>query len=374
MSWICCRRKLHRQRAPTAPGWNFRARAPISHHSLRSRYSRPAQPCFASSTAARLPPTPNSRCWSATPAGHPLTLVSGVGAGKEQRIWTVQLEDLDRAEHFDHLTTAYIPPLPVHEDLHSIDGIQWIVQRLVGPYGCPWDREQTHLSLRPYLLEEAHETLEALDAGDDEALSEELGDLLLQILLHSELARQEGRFDFGTVTRHIAAKLIRRHPHVFGDLAVSGSEEVLRNWEAIKAAEHKARGKQRKGLLSGVPSSLPALALAQKLTERAAKVGFDWPEIDNVWEKLHEELDELRSAGPQERAGELGDILFVLANLARWMNVDAESALRETVAKFHRRFAYIEEQAEAQGRSLDEMTLAEMDALWDQAKEREDGR
>ena len=300
------------------------------------------------------------------PSDHPVTLVSSAGTGSEPRVRTVALSELDHQTDLDHLTVAYLPPLkPIH-DLRGIDGIGWVVARLLGPGGCPWDREQTHQSLRPYLLEEAHEVLEALDAGDTVGLSEELGDLLLQILMHSEMARQTGDFDFGDVLAEIAAKLVRRHPHVFGDTAVAGSAEVLRNWESIKRAEHAARGAQRKGPLDGIPAGLPALASGQKLGEKAARVGFDWSDIDGVWDKIREELIELREAEPGSREEELGDLLFVLTRLAAWLGVDAETALRGANAKFRRRFAAVEELAA--GQPLDQMTAFDLDRLWNQAK------
>ncbi len=211
--------------------------------------------------------------------------------------------------------------------------------------------------------------LEALDADDPDAACEELGDLLLQILMHSEMARQAGDYDFGDVTAHIATKLIRRHPHVFGDLAVSGSAEVLRNWESIKAQEHAAKGKTRPSLLDGVPVSLPALAAAQKIGHKAAKVGFDWPNIDGVWAKVREELHEIETAQPEQRTEEFGDLLFVVARLASWLDVDPETALREANAKFRRRFAACERLAG--GRELKQLSAQELDDLWNAAKREE---
>jgi tetrapyrrole methylase family protein/MazG family protein len=214
-----------------------------------------------------------------------------------------------------------------------------------------------------------HEVLEALDANDPDATSEELGDLLLQILMHSEMARQAGDYDFGDVTAHIATKLIRRHPHVFGDLAVGGSADVLRNWEAIKAQEHASKGKTRTSLLDGIPVSLPSLAAAQKIGNKAAKVGFDWPNIEGVWAKIHEEIREIETAEPHQRSEEFGDLLFVLARLASWFDVDAETALRQANAKFRRRFAVCEQLAN--GRNLKQFTPQELDELWEQAKRSE---
>lgn len=303
------------------------------------------------------------------PAAHPVTLVSAAGLPEQIQVRTLPLHELDHQLDLDHLTVAYLPPLPVYEDVRSISGIEWVVARLLGPAGCPWDREQTHHSLREYLLEETHEVLEALDANDPAALSEELGDLLLQILMHSEMARQAGDFDFGDVTSQIATKLIRRHPHVFGDISVGGSADVLRNWEAIKAQEHAAKGTVRSSLLDGIPISLPALAAAQKIGHKAAKVGFDWPDIDGVWAKVHEEIAEIHAASPEQRSEEFGDLLFVIARLASWLDVDAETALREANAKFRRRFSACERLAA--GRDLKSFSPQELDALWTEAKQEE---
>ncbi|HEY0733630.1 MAG TPA: nucleoside triphosphate pyrophosphohydrolase [Herpetosiphonaceae bacterium] len=300
------------------------------------------------------------------PAEHQATIVQSAGVEGQSQVRSVALHELDHELSFDHLSVVYVPPLPVHEDVRGIDGLEWVIARLLGPAGCPWDREQTHHSLREYLLEETHEVLEALDAGDPEALSEELGDLLLQIMLHSEMARQAGDFDFGDVTAHITTKLIRRHPHVFGDIAVADSGDVLRNWEAIKTQERAAQGKTRTSLLDGIPVSLPALAAAQKIGEKAAKVGFDWPDLAGVWAKVHEEIEEIQSAEPQQRSEEFGDLLFVIARLASWLDVDVETALREANAKFRRRFAACEQLAD--GRELKGMTPQELDQLWERAK------
>jgi tetrapyrrole methylase family protein/MazG family protein len=199
-------------------------------------------------------------------------------------------------------------------------------------------------------------------------LGEELGDVLLQILLHSEMARQSGTFDLGDVLSELTGKLIRRHPHVFGEVEVGGSSEVLRNWESIKRDEQAARGAKPKGLLDGVPAGLPALAAAQKIGERVARTGFDWPDIEGVWDKVREELDELREAGPGQREEELGDLLFVLARLASWLKVDAETALRAANAKFRRRFAVVQELAGE--RRLEDYPAAELDQLWKRTKDR----
>lgn len=300
------------------------------------------------------------------PDSHSVTIVWSAGSLDDSRTRTVPLSELDHQSELDHLTSVYLPALPALEDLRGIDGASWVIARLLGPGGCPWDREQTHQSLRPFLLEETHEVLEALDAGDMMAVGEELGDVLLQILLHSEMARQAGLFDFGDVLSELTSKLIRRHPHVFGAVQVGGTSEVLRNWERIKRDEQAARGARPKGLLDGIPSGLPALAAAQKIGERAARVGFDWPDIEGVWSKVHEESDELRAAPAEEREEEFGDLLFVLVRLASWMKLDAETALRAASAKFRRRFAVVQELAGE--RRLEELNAAELDQLWNSAK------
>jgi tetrapyrrole methylase family protein / MazG family protein len=309
------------------------------------------------------------------PAEHPITLVRAAGVGAQEHRWQAPLHELDHQRDLDHLTCAYLPALAPLADLRGSEGIVAVFTRLLGPGGCPWDREQTHQSLRSALLEEAHEVLEALDADDMEALAEELGDLLGHIVSHSEMARQAGLFDLGSVYEGIATKLIRRHPHVFGTIDVAGSDEVLRNWDAIKQAERAAKGQAQRGALDGIPAGLPALATAQELTRKAAKHAFDWPELRLMWGKLHEEIDELHEAtesSGDDRARrvqeELGDVLFAASNLARWLHVDAESALRLACAKFRKRFTYVEQQAQQQGRAMSEMRIDELLAFWKQAK------
>jgi MazG family protein len=242
-----------------------------------------------------------------------------------------------------------------------------VMRRLLAPDGCPWDREQTLASLKPYLLEETYEVLEAIDDPDPRHHQEELGDLAFQIVFQAALRQRDGAFDVDDACRGITDKLIRRHPHVFGDLKVSGSAEVLSNWAEIKAKE-----KGRKRTLEGVPVSLPALARGQKLTERAAAVGFDWPDAEGPRDKVREELEELdeaRASGDRRAiAGELGDVLFAVLNLARKLGVDAEDALRGSTQRFETRFAHVEDALAARGRTPRESSLAEMDALWNEAK------
>jgi len=249
-----------------------------------------------------------------------------------------------------------------------------IVRILQAPGGCPWDREQTHESLKPYFLEEVYEVLEAIDGGSDEQLKEELGDVLLQVLFHAEIARRGDRFDIEDVIRVIADKLKRRHPHVFGDAKVDGSEEVLRNWEAIKRREK--RGKEGGGsVLDGLPESLPALIKARRIQEKVSRVGFDWERTEDVMLKVEEELRELKEASrKRDRSAvgeELGDLLFAIANLARFVAVCPEDALRKTIDKFRKRFQYIERELPKRGKKLGEASLEEMDALWEEIKAKE---
>ncbi len=296
-----------------------------------------------------------------------VVLIHGAGT-PDATIERLPLYEIDRSAHIDLLTALYVP---AHPSLRGFEALQEVTAHLRAPEGCPWDREQTHLSLRKYLLEETYEVLEALDAGDPDALREELGDLLLQISLHAQIATEDGEFLMSDVITSLNHKLIRRHPHVWGETAVSGAADVVTNWEALKKQEHAAAGKTRKSILDGVPKGLPALAQALEYTAKAAKPGFDWKQLDDVKAKVREELAELlEAADPDHVREEFGDLLFVLANWARWLKIDPEIALREANAKFYRRFTFIEESAAAQGRELKSMTLEEMDTLWDQAKAR----
>ena len=266
----------------------------------------------------------------------------------------------------------------------AIDRLLRIMDRLRDPGGCPWDREQDLRTLTPYLLEEAHEVIEAIEAGDAQHHKEELGDLLFQVVFQARIAREEGKFDFAQVCDSISDKLTRRHPHVFGDVSVSGSREVVKNWERIKADERKTAGGAPRSAIGGVPVGLPALVRSERITEKAAAAGFDWPEIEGVLEKVREELGELEgaiadrsAAAPASAAAhqlhgrvehELGDLLFALANLGRFLKVHPEEALRGAVRRFESRFHHVEERLREQGRTPREATLAEMDRLCDEAK------
>jgi tetrapyrrole methylase family protein/MazG family protein len=299
------------------------------------------------------------------PDEHPVRLVHAAGTS-EQLVEDLPLYEIDRSEHIGLLTVLYVPALG---EGSSFEAFQEIVAHLRAPEGCPWDREQTHQSLRASLLEESYEALAALDSEDPQKMTEEFGDLLLQIVLNAQIASEEGEFGMADVFQGIYKKLIRRHPHVFGEARVDGVGGVLKNWEKLKAEERAGSREPEKGLLDGVPLALPALLQAQDYQDRAARVGFDWPELQGVLEKITEEIQEVRDAAdPQELAGELGDLIFSLVNLARWKKIDAESALRGTNMRFRQRFAYVEAGAKKQSRNLSDLSIDEMETLWQEAK------
>ena len=263
-------------------------------------------------------------------------------------------------------------PLP-SETPADFEALKLVMARLRGPDGCPWDREQTPLSLRKYVIEEAYEVVEAIDSGSASKLSEELGDLLLQVVFHAQLASETGAFALPDVTQAIVEKLIRRHPHVFGTVTVTGSDQVLTNWEQIKRAEPGYE--DRHSLLDGIPPALPALMRALEVSKRVVKVGFEWPGIGEVLDKVEEEIRELRAeiaSGRMDRAAdELGDLLFTLVNVARQLKVDPEDALRRMITRFTRRFGTIERFASDTGRAVSDLTLAEMESVWQAAKREE---
>ncbi len=287
----------------------------------------------------------------------------------DERVFEVEWADLDRSFVPDHLTALWIPELraPVASALVRFAELVRTLRR-----ECPWDREQTHRTLTRHLLEETYETLEAIDGLDGTAetidhLEEELGDLLFQVFFHATLAAEEGWFTLADVARVVHDKLVHRHPHVFGSVEAATAEEVLVNWEQIKKAE-----KGRSSIMEGVPGELPSLLYAHKIQRKAASVGFDWDDVNGAMPKIAEELDELQeaiaSAVERDIEAELGDLLFAVVNVARHLDIDPETALRGASAKFRTRFQSVEAQAEAQGRDLSSMSLAELDALWDQAK------
>ncbi len=313
------------------------------------------------------------------PAGHP---VGRFGAAEG-----LTIEELTAGTLGGPL---YLPPVAPERAVASPWAMPWLSHRLRLPDGCPWDREQTHESLRNHLLEEAYEVYDALSAGATPALAEELGDLLLQVVLHAQLAAEQGVFDMTDVYAALSSKIVRRHPHVFGDAEARTASDVNRQWERIKADERSGAGardasapdagapdaetpsepsKPAKGALDGVSRILPALAASQEMQERAANIGYEWPNIEGVLDKVVEELAELREAPTAaDRAEEYGDLLFVLVNVARWQGIEAEAALRAANDKFRRRFASVERQAADRSVALRDLSFAELDALWDAAK------
>ncbi|MFC1692971.1 nucleoside triphosphate pyrophosphohydrolase [Candidatus Latescibacterota bacterium] len=258
--------------------------------------------------------------------------------------------------------------------MSSFDELVAIMNILQAPGGCPWDREQNHKSLKPYFLEEVYETLEAIDSGNDEYLKEELGDVLLQIVFHAEIASREGRFDIEDVIHGIIDKLRRRHPHVFGDESVKDSDEVIKNWEAIKRREKREKNYSG-SVLDGLPKGLPALMRARRIQEKVSRFGFDWERTEEVMLKVEEELRELKEASVRKDTAaveeELGDLLFAVANLARFVSVCPEDALKKTIDKFQKRFQFIERELPKRGKKLGEASLEEMDELWEEVKREE---
>jgi len=255
---------------------------------------------------------------------------------------------------------------------HGFDEFVDVIAALRAPDGCPWDREQTHRSIAKNMVEEAYEAVHAIETDDVAELRDELGDVLLQVVLHAQIAADAGEFTIDDVVAAISAKIIRRHPHVFGEAEAGTATEVLRTWDTIKAGE---RAEKSQGLLDTVPHALPALMRAQQISRKAVSAGFEWETLDDVWEKVHEEIDELKATEPgsPEAADEIGDVLFTVVNLARKQGIDAETALRGTCDKFRSRWSAMEEAAEGQGRTVSELSLAEQEALWQQAKRTEKG-
>jgi len=299
------------------------------------------------------------------PAEHTVTLLRDLGTAG-QRTEAVALARLDH-QPTGYLDALYVPAIAPLDDVRRFDGLAYVIQRLHAPDGCPWDREQTHESLRHHLLEEVYEALDAIDRGDEGLIAEELGDVLLQVVMHAAVGEREGTFSFGDVAEHITRKLIRRHPHVFGEARAESAEQVAQNWEALKQAE-----RPEGSLLDGVPRALPALAASQSIQGRARRVGFDWPDIQGPLEKLVEEVKEFAEAPDADRReDEFGDILFVVANIADRLGIDAEQALRRANEKFRSRFGWLETAARKRQVELSKLSLAELDAMWNEAKTEE---
>ncbi|MDQ0999942.1 tetrapyrrole methylase family protein/MazG family protein [Neobacillus niacini] len=305
------------------------------------------------------------------PDDYEVVIVTAAGS-KNERIDRVPLYELDRKVTLDNLTSVYVPPVQDEQImLKNFSKLREIISVLRGPNGCPWDKEQTHESLKKYLIEETYEVIEAIDSGDIDHLIEELGDVLLQVMLHAQIGEDEGYFAIEDVIEVLSEKMIRRHPHVFGVEKVEDSKEVLRNWQEIKKQE-KEKGETETSLLEGISKSLPNLLRAYEIQKKAAKVGFDWKEITPALEKVKEELVEFENEIKQESLiyakKEFGDILFAFVNVARFLDIHPEEALFETNQKFIRRFHFIEENVKKSGKPIEEHSLEELDLFWDEAK------
>ncbi|MGM0877681.1 MAG: nucleoside triphosphate pyrophosphohydrolase [Bacillota bacterium] len=305
------------------------------------------------------------------PDDYKVMIVTAAGSSKQQ-LKEVALYELDRETSVNNLTSVYIPPIENGAILHhQFTSLRQIIATLRGPNGCPWDKEQTHHSLKRYLIEECYELLEAIEEEDIDHIIEELGDVLLQVVLHAQIGEDDGMFSIDDVIKGISEKMIRRHPHVFGETTVQDTEEVLSNWDDIKRKEKDSIGKQ--SILDSVATSLPALSKAFHLQKKAAKVGFDWPTIEGTWEKVKEEIKEFEDelvSNKDERLllEEFGDVLFALINVGRHYKIEPEEALSSTNKKFYDRFTYIEKKAIENQKELQNMSLEEMDVYWNEAK------
>ncbi len=304
------------------------------------------------------------------PDDYEVVVATAVGSKREEII-RIPLYELDRVTSLNNLTAVYVPPVKEESLLYEeFDTLRDVIATLRGPDGCPWDQKQTHQSLKKYLIEETYEVLEAIDEEDDEHLIEELGDVLLQVMLHAQIGEDEGLFSVQDVIRTVTEKMIRRHPHVFANAKVKDAEEVVTNWDEIKRLEKG--GKPGESQLDSIPKGLPALMAAYDIQKKAAKVGFDWDEDAPMWMKLQEELGEfmleVKKKDQYNMHKELGDVLFVIVNLARYYCLDPEEALRMTNTKFTNRFQKIEGDVRAEGREMSELTLAELDEKWEQSK------
>lgn len=302
------------------------------------------------------------------PHDFPIYIVEAVGTSGE-KISKVPLYELDRSVSLSNLTSVYLPPVPDKYLNHQFGRLREVIAKLRGPNGCPWDKKQTHSTLRSYLIEEAYELIEAIEGEDDEGIIEELGDILLQVMLHSQIGEDEGFFTIDDVILTITEKMIRRHPHVFGDVKVENVEEVVTNWDEIKREE---KGEKRQSILDGIASSLPGLLFAQQLQKKAAKVGFDWENPEPMWEKVEEEIREfklaIKSETFNEQELEFGDILFALINVARYYKINPELAVQRTNKKFFDRFKYMEEKIKQANLEMNSLKLVELDQYWEEAK------
>jgi tetrapyrrole methylase family protein/MazG family protein len=308
------------------------------------------------------------------PDDYEVYIVTAAGSSQE-KVTKCALFELDRQMELSNLTSVYVPPVK-DEALRyrEFSKLRRVIAELRGPDGCPWDKKQTHESLKKYLIEEAYELIDSIDEGDDEGMVGELGDVLLQVMLHSQIGEDEGMFTIDDVIEGITAKMIRRHPHVFGDVEVNGEEDVLVNWQKIKEGEKGGESKALKSILDGIEKSLPNLLRAEEYQKRAAKVGFDWDEVSEAWKKVREEVQELEeeilspNRDVQRIKSELGDLFFALVNISRYYDIQAEEAVYKANQKFHQRFTYIEECIQRADKKFEDYTLEELDSYWDEAK------
>ncbi len=307
------------------------------------------------------------------PDDYVVWIVSNLGIDEEEKIIKTCLFELDHhAEMFHHLSSVFVPKSDEEKlRLNQCSKLIEIVEILRSPEGCPWDRVQTHQSIRKHLIEETYELVEAIDESDVNLMEEELGDVLLQVLLHSRIAEEDGYFNIYDVIEHINKKLIRRHPHVFGDKKAKEVEDALTHWNEVKQKEKEMTGEERLSVLDGIPKDLPAVLKAYKIQKKAADVNFDWINIEDVYDKIEEEINELKQANEDEKLVELGDLLFSVINLARFLQLDPEEALAKTNSKFMKRFHYIEEMLKEKNIPITSATLEQMESYWDDAKKKE---
>ncbi len=311
------------------------------------------------------------------PAEHQIIVIRAAGVPGEEKKVTIPLYELDRLDWLDHLTCLYLPPRVNHTQSvqYPLDPLVEVMATLRSPQGCPWDKEQDHHSLCKYLLEESYEVLDAIFEGDMYNLCEELGDLLLQVVFHAQIASENNHFTMHDVIETITEKMIRRHPHVFGDVEVTNSNQVLVNWEAIKKEEKKANVTASNSLLDNIPFHAAALIKAQKVQKKVAKVGFDWPTFAGALDKVYEEIEEVKEAivqkDRQQQELEIGDVLFAVVNLSRLLEIDAEVALAGSIHKFMYRFQWMEKEIQKQGKQITDFSLQELDGYWEKAKKHE---
>lgn len=304
------------------------------------------------------------------PFDYKVWIVTAAGS-KEEELREVPLFELDHHMRLNNLTSVYVPPVSDEALLNkSFNKLREIIAVLRGPNGCPWDKKQTHESLKKYLIEEAYELIEAIDEDDIDHIIEELGDVLLQVLLHAQIGEDEGFFSIEDIIQGLSEKMIRRHPHVFGEVEAENVDEVLQNWQSIKAEE---KGEKPASLLDGIPASYPQLLKAEALQKKAAKVGFDWEEVSSIWDKVREEIKEFEietENNNENMISEFGDILFAFVNIARYYQINPEEALNRTNNKFYHRFLYIEEKVRESGKDISSFSVDQLDAFWNEAKKR----